>query len=445
MICQRAYIFGDGLTPAFKQGSEGPPCKSRTFLFFLAVRTELMSDEWQPAAIIEQKIALMKQDLFTYVEANIGTIENDIPLFYGYLVSRIEKGFPDISDAVHDQVIDDVTVKVLETSSRSSDIEFIERLFNYAARIKRKISGRLIFDIIYGFKLIDLGKYREAVEALRKFRKIDAIISPAIAYCYHILSSVNPPPSTARTPQELIPPALALKAREEMIDFIRLKPPVNRLRLPQIVAEAKINKIFWFMIKQAIEWFPQEREYLVVGLEKARKDGNVDIRSELLFIATERFFDDMDFLRELFQYKLEAKDTGGAAAVIKQMMQQYPNEIEPIYYGLELSIVTSQPTSYARFRKLATQKNIPSNVLMLLDFTFEIVVGNRNDAFACLEDIKRRLGKKNHYMLLIEYVAGDVFSDDEKKARTAKRVLIDSIDQYCTNLLKMRPQPAQKD
>lgn len=404
-----------------------------------------MSDEWQPAAIIEQKISLMKQELFSYVETNIASIETDIPLFYGYLVSRIEKGFPDISDSLHDQVIDDITIKVLESSSKSSDIEFIERLFNYAARVKRKISGRVTFDVMYGFKLIELGKYREAVESLRKFRKIDAVISPAIAYCFHILSSVNPPPAVSRAQQDIIPPALSLKAREEMIEFIRIKPPVNRIRLPQIVADMKINRIFWFMLKQAIEWFPKERDYLVIGLEKAKKDGNLDIRAELLGIATERFFDDMDFLRELFQYKLETRDTGGAAAVVKQMMQQYPHEIEPIYFGLELSIVTSQPTSYARFRKLATQKNIPSNVLMLLDFAFEIVVGNKNDAFACLEDIKRRLGKKNHYMLLIEYVAFDVFTDDEKKSKAAKKVLIESIDQYCANLLKMKPQPVSKD
>ena len=52
------------------------------------------------------------------------------------------------------------------------------------------------------------------------------------------------------------------------------------------------------MLKQAIAWFPEEREFLKIGIEKASADGKRDIREELLGIAIERFFDDMYFLRE---------------------------------------------------------------------------------------------------------------------------------------------------
>jgi len=39
---------------------------------------------------------------------------------------------------------------------------------------------------------------------------------------------------------------------------------------------------------------------------------------------------------------------------------------------------------------------------------------------------------------LLEYVARDIFSDDEKKARQAKKALIDSIDHYCLTLLNVQ-------
>ena len=34
--------------------------------------------------------------------------------------------------------------------------------------------------------MINSGKYTEAIEQLKKYRNIDAIICPAIAYCYLI-------------------------------------------------------------------------------------------------------------------------------------------------------------------------------------------------------------------------------------------------------------------
>jgi len=32
----------------------------------------------------------------------------------------------------------------------------------------------------------------------------------------------------------------------------------------------------------------------------------------------------------------------------------------------------------------------------------------------------------------------DIFSDDEKRSITAKKVFLDSIDQYCLKLIKMK-------
>jgi hypothetical protein len=68
------------------------------------------------------------------------------------------------------------------------------------------------------------------------------------------------------------------------------------------------------------------------------------------------------------------------------------------------------------------------------------VKGNKEEAFAGLDMIRARMAKKNHYLILIEYLAEDAFSENEGRARHARSVLMDSIDQYCLNLIT-RKQP----
>jgi len=394
-----------------------------------------MDDEWQPDAIVDIKISQIRKDLFDYIEKNSEKIDSNIPVFYGHVISILENSFPNISDSAHDQFIDDVTIKVLETSKKSKDVDYIEKLFAHAIRTRRSQAGKVIFDIILGIKLMDLGRYTLAIETLKKFRTVDAIICTAIAYCYYSLSTEE---GVAQTRSGGRPSDMELRAREQMIELVRLKPPINRLRFPQIIQDLRINKIFWFMLKLGIEWFPTEPEFIRIGLEKAKKDGNKEIRGELLKIASEKYFDDMFFLRELYHFRIETRDASGAASVVRQMMQQHPQELEPVYYGLQLSIISMQGSAYASFRKISTEKSIPANILLLQDFAFELISGRKTEAFAILEDLKKKLVSKNHYLMLIEYLAHDTFSEDEKRAKMAKKVLLDSIDQYCLRQLKMK-------
>lgn len=397
-----------------------------------------MDDEWQPDAVLDIRIANIKKELMEYVENNSEKIDNNIPMFYGYVLSVIESSIPAISDVAHDRLIDELTVKVLEASKKSGDVEYIERLFNYAVRMRRRQTGHMLFDIILGFKLIDLAKYNPAIDILKKYRTIDSIICTAIAYCYYILSEEyqgDGLPQGNRRPSEM-----ALHAREQIIELARLRPPVNRLKFPQVVQELKVNKIFWFMIRLAIDWFPAEVEFLKIGLEKAKKDQNREMRGELLKIASERYFNDMFFLRDLYHFRIEARDANGATAVVRQMMQQHPDQLEPIYYGLQLSIISSQNSAYGSFRKIAVEKKMPQNILLLLDFAFELIAGKEPESLACLEEIKRRILSKSHYLLLVEYIATDVFSDDEKRSKSAKKAILDSLDLYCMKLLKMKPE-----
>jgi hypothetical protein len=394
-----------------------------------------MGEEWQPEAVLRVKLDQLKKEFLDYIDKNIDKIDANTPVFYGHVISSIEKAVPDISDDLYDRFIDTITLAVLEKSNKSDDIAVVEKLFDYAIRNKRRKKGRAIYDIRLGMRLVNGGKYAEAIERLKKCRPIDAIICPAIAYCYFVLSTQQSGIDEEDTRHR--PNDMSLAAREQMIELIRIKPPVNRLKDMGIADDPGITKIFWFMINQAIAWFPSEREFIRIGLEKASRDHNLEVKEDLLKIAIERFYNDMVFLRELYKVKLEKRDAGGVAGVVKQMTQQYPDDLEPIYYGMQLSIVTARVETYYYFRKMAIQKNIPAQVPLVLDFAFEIMAGKHFEAHACLDEIKVKFGPQHYFVTLLEYVTTDFFSEDGKKIKRAKKVLVDAIDQYCQRVLKI--------
>jgi len=395
-----------------------------------------MPEEWVPDALVEQRMGQTKREMMEYIEKNSDKIDSNLPVFFGHVVSILENSYPDVADQVHDRFIDDVTVKVLEESKRSTDIEHIEKIFRHATRVKKKYTGRAIFDIVLGLKLIDQGRYSEAIETLKKYRTVDAMVCTAIAFCYYELSALELPPD--KKPDKSTTSGMALSSREQMIELVRLRPPVNRIRFPHVVQELRVNKIFWFMIKMATDWFPEEPEYIKIGLEKAKKDSNREMRGELLKLAAERYYSDMFFLRDLYHFKLEDRDAGGATSVVRQMMQQHADELEPIYYGLQLSIITSQESAYQKFRSTAISKKMPAHIILMLDLAFMTIAGRKSDAEVMLEDTKKKLPALGYYLEVLEYLTGDIFSEEEKRMKTAKKIFLDSIDMYCLKLLKMK-------
>jgi hypothetical protein len=395
-----------------------------------------MSEAWQPDAVFKAKTNQLKLEFFDYIEKNIDKIDANVPVFFGHVATTLDNSLPNIPEDVHDQFIDTVTMKVLATSKKANDIPAIEKLFDFAVRNKRGRKGRSVYDIMLGLRMVTNGGFVEAIEQLKKYRNADAVICPAIAYCCYKLS--NGEMKSEAEASAARPNDMAFAAREYLMDLIRLKPPVNRLRNFEVAEDPRITKIFWFMLNRAIEWFPEERDFLRIGVEKATKDGNVDIKGELLGIAIGRFYNDMHFLREMYRLKLEQRDAGGLAGIVKQMTQQYPDNSEPVYYGLRLAVITGRSETYSRFRTLALERNFPPLVLLLSDFAFELMSGNQYDALACLDEIRQKLGPRHYYVTMLDYVAHDFVPDDEKKAKKAKKTLVDSIDQYCMKLLKIK-------
>jgi len=322
-----------------------------------------MGNEWMPEAVVRLRLERRKKEFINYIGANSEKIDANIPVFFGQVISSLEKTIPGLSDEFIDPFIDAMAFAVLAASKRSDDIPFIQKLFDHAMRSKRGNRSRAVYDILIGMKMINTGKYAEAVQQLKKYQSLDVTICPAIAYCYFVLSTQQTPLEKNGRSQR--PNNMSLAAREQMIELVRLNPPINRLQDFEITEDPQIDKIFWFMIKQAIDWFPSEREFVRIGIEKASYDGKRDVKEELLNIAIERFYNDKFFLREFYKFKLENRDAGGVAGVIKQMTQQYPDDIEPIYYGMTLSIITGRMDTYFRFRKLAFDKNIPAQAPLL--------------------------------------------------------------------------------
>ena len=214
-------------------------------------------------------------------------------------------------------------------------------------------------------------------------RSYDGRTNAAVAYCYYALSLAKNQKSRLR------PDDLELHAREEMLNVSRVRAPLNRLALFNR-KDNRLNTIFWFMLDLAFTWFPSEPEFYRIGISWTKHEGNAERRQHLLTLATEQFSDNRFFLAEAFDTHVELRNGSAAAAIVKQMMQQYPDDHEPLYYGMKLAILGGQPKSYANFRKLAILKGFSRHLLLMLDTVLEVMCNHKKRV-----PLLRR-GKKHH-------------------------------------------------
>jgi len=162
------------------------------------------------------------------------------------------------------------------------------------------------------------------------------------------------------------------------------------------------------------------------------------MRKRLLDIGAERFYADIHFLREMYYYKLENRDAAGAAGVVNQLIKQYPDNLEPIYLGLKLSLLTTKKITYHSFRKLATVKGMPPHILELCDFTFDLLNNEQKEAITRITDFEMEFPQFRHYSITLRYIANDFLSNDEIRIKKAKIALLDSLEQFCLLELKNR-------
>ena len=278
------------------------------------MRGELLTD-----AIIYDKLNLLNKDFSGYIERNSVKVDENLPVFFGHMISALEKSFPDISDESYDDFIDSITFKVLDASSNSNDFDYIKKVNINALRLKKRKDADIGINLVVGLKLLKNGDYGHALDFLKKYKDLDAKIGTAVAYCHFVLSLREFKKDEA-VQRNQRPGDMELQARETMLNLTRTRPPVNQLKQLDIDDPAFLEKIFWQMIFLGIEWFPNEIWFIEVGLKNATFTQNADIKKRLLEIGSERFYTDMIFLREMYHLKLENRDAAGAAGVVNQLI-----------------------------------------------------------------------------------------------------------------------------
>jgi hypothetical protein len=229
---------------------------------------------------------------------------------------------------------------------------------------------------------------------------------------------------------------MELLARETLLTLAKTRPPHTILSRLQIDDPSFLEKTFWQMIFTGLEWFPSETWFVEIGLEHAVHAGNAEMRKRLLEIGSERFYSDIRFLREMYYYKLENRDAGGAAGVVNQLIRQYPDEPEPIYLGLKLSILTTRKNSYHSFRKLARAKSMPGCIIELLDIVFDLLTHEPAEALHRIGDFEDDYPHLKYYATMLRFLVHDFSSEDDMRTRKAKKVLLESVDQFCLGELK---------
>lgn len=401
------------------------------------MRGEKLSD-----AIAYDKLNLLKNDFFGYIGRNSEKVDLNLPVFYGHVVSALENSFPDLPDATYDEFIDFITFEVLDASRNSGDFDYVKKVIHNALRFKKKKDAETGIDIVVGLKLLKLGDYSHAIDYLKNYRTLDAKIGTALAYCYYVLS-LNEFRIENESSQIHRPGEMELLARETMLELAHASIPVNKLRQLELEDASFLEKFFWQMIFLGIDWFPSERWFIEIGLENAAVSQDTDMRKRLLDITSERFYNDFHFLRVMYYNYLDNRDAGGAAGVLNHLIKQYPDDLEPIYLGLRFSLLTKKKITYHSFRKLASTKGMPVHTIYLFDVAFDLLNGEKMDAFNRISEFEKEFPHLQFYATILKYLANDFFSNDEIQVKRAKKALLDSIDQYCFEELRMkRPAPA---
>jgi hypothetical protein len=396
-----------------------------------------MQDETLSDAIIYDKLNLLRKDFFGYIERNTDKIDANLPVFYGYVISALETSFPKISADAFDAFLDDITFKVLDASPNSTDFEYVKKVMQNALRQKKKPDSEMGINIVVGLKVLKNGDCAHALDFLKNYWHLDTLLGTAVAHCYYTLSlrDVSAPDELTKIHR---PNEQELLAREKLLDLARLKPPVFRLSQVQIEDPSFLHTIFWQMIHLSLQWFPNEKWFIQIGLKNAAITKNADIRKELIQLGTERFYTDMDFLREMYYFKIENRDAGGAAGVVNQLITQYPHEIEPIFLGLRLSLLTSKKSAYHNFRRLAVTKGMSADSIALFDFAFALMTNEKRDAASLLTDFEKEYPRLQYYVTTLRYIARDFSSDDETRVKQVKKILFDSVDQFCLEQLERK-------
>jgi len=389
-----------------------------------------MAGGFIPEIVVSDRLDKAKAEIFSFIETNAEAIDENFPSFFGKIATILERANVPIPDQVHDEFIDAVVYQVFNVSKRAGDPRFVSRVCDIACGLKRKKERKAGAHLAAAVKLMKIGMPIAAAAYLRPYWKHDAAVGCWYAYCHYILykeGSAEPGYSAAERWNYL------KSARQYMDELGQLRPGLQRLVRGELEQDSWLAEPFWVMIFLATEWLPDNRWFLQIGLARAKQDRNDVALVKMLQIALVRFPDDISFYREAYHLKFEQGDLGDALSFIRDMLEKFPDDLEPVYYGLRTALYLPRDAEYNGFRRLAEERKMPGHVLHLIDYVYAVLRGRQGQAALCLDEFQRKYPSLNYYSDLLRFVTIDAPACPDG----LNRAVFTSVDHFCKRMLRI--------
>ncbi|MDD2474047.1 MULTISPECIES: hypothetical protein [unclassified Methanoculleus] len=383
-----------------------------------------------PEVIVSDRLERSKAEIFSYIESNTEAIDENFPSFFGKIVTILDRADVPITDQMYDEFIDAIVFRVLDVSKRAGDTKFVNRVCDIACGMKRKKERKAGVYLAAAVKLMKIGMPLAAAVYLQPYRKHDAAVGCWYAYCYYTLYKEGSTESGYSAAERW---NYLKAARQYMEELGQLQPGLRRLARGELEQDPWLAEPFWVMIFLATEWMPDNRWFLETGMARAKQDNNDVALVKMLQIGLVRFPVDMLFYREAYHLKFEQGDLADAMGLIRDMLQRFPDDPEPVYYGLRTALYLPRGGEFGEFRKLAEEKKMPGHVLCLIDYAYAFFRRKSGPANRCLDEFRRKYPSLDYYSDLLRFLTTDI-----REAQDASnRAVFTSIDHFCKKMLKI--------
>lgn len=377
----------------------------------------------------------LEDRLSDYIEKNIHSIDRALPEFLAHARSNVNHTAPRLSDPEYNLFMDGIACHIFRRSPLKNDASYNEELGTALAQVK-KGGGRGALDLVSGLYRILQGNYERALSLLKKYRAHDPLIGSARAYCYIRIDLQNPKIQSPGEPDPR-PSEMILNAREQLMEMAHSRPRLVVHPVLNMEEKDLLFSIFREVYEQTRSWFPHESWFIRIALAVADLERDPQWHDEIVRDAIKEFPENIIFLRVAFYDALANGSIEGAALILKTMIRVMPDEAEPMYYGLRIALTTKKIQMYYRFRKLGIIRGLPAHLLHLLDYAFEVILGNERDAVAKRKLFQEYYPRLDYLMESLAYLEADTFSPDPNRRKKGSQALISIVDRFAMTVLQI--------
>jgi hypothetical protein len=391
-----------------------------------------MGTGYIPDAVLHDRLDQFRMEFSTYIEKNRDSIMGNLPLFYHKVASHLESAGLAIPDPLYDGFIDAVTLNLLTGGLEAHDPMVIRRVCERALEVRRDKDKSEDLHLAAAVALMRDGKFLEAAGYMKPFRTHDIQIGCWHAYCYYRLYKEG------SNEAGYIPGKRwnYLKTSRRLIGELgQSGPSLRPLLSGELSSLSWLTEAFWTMLFYAVEWLPEDRYFLKIGIKRAKLEKNEVVLARLLQIALVRFPRELIFFREAYLRNFEEGELDGAVALVREMEKQHPHELEPVYLGLRASFFAPDGDLFTEFRINAGKKQMPVHILQMVDFGHAYLKGWEDQAELCLHAFQGTFPEYLFFSQLLDYLA---FREpvSRKKDRAA---VFQAVDQFCMRMLNISP------